>query len=309
MNKFQSLALFLFLTCFSGRLCAAADSQGVTYTFYGNKGRFGDHLMAYMRAKWISYQYDIPLYYRPFALGDDLVLSQEDAHLTREVSKRVDRKITWNGEKNSKGKGRFTLYVAPYFPESQFEREVGDWPYFEVDWNDAGFRRELKRVVAPLEPLPKLEIPEGYVGVAAHVRKGGGFDPGIVIDAMPLKFPPEGFYLQQIRALSKRFEGKPLYVYLFTDDPNPRAIVERLTTELGDVDVTFGYRQEGNTHYSHVLEDFFAMMQFSCLIRPDSNFSIAASKVGDYQVVISPETFERVDGKVVINRVHVEVKH
>ncbi|HEV7737800.1 MAG TPA: hypothetical protein VGO47_10580, partial [Chlamydiales bacterium] len=46
-------------------LCANPDStQAITYEFSG--GRFGDNLLAYFHAKWVSYKYNIPFFYKEF---------------------------------------------------------------------------------------------------------------------------------------------------------------------------------------------------------------------------------------------------
>ena len=39
---------------------------------------------------------------------------------------------------------------------------------------------------------------------------------------------------------------------------------------------------------TNMLEDFFALTQFDCLVRPDSNFSIAAEKISDFKIIIYP---------------------
>ncbi|NDD58753.1 MAG: hypothetical protein EBZ47_05820 [Chlamydiae bacterium] len=44
------------------------------YLTYHGGGRFGDRLIAYMHAKWLSYKYNIPMLYIPFAYSDDLIL-------------------------------------------------------------------------------------------------------------------------------------------------------------------------------------------------------------------------------------------
>ncbi len=42
---------------------------------YGlNAKRFGDKLISYCHAKWISYKHNIPLLYRPFTRSDKLIL-------------------------------------------------------------------------------------------------------------------------------------------------------------------------------------------------------------------------------------------
>src|ERR1700742_2068654 len=47
-------------------------------TWEPNGGRFGDNLLSYSRAKWLSYQYNIPLLYLPFRYSDQLRLHQNE---------------------------------------------------------------------------------------------------------------------------------------------------------------------------------------------------------------------------------------
>ncbi len=55
------------------------------------------------------------------------------------------------------------------------------------------------------------------------------------------------------------------------------------------MDIQWGTREEGNRHDLNVMDDFFALLDFDCLIRPDSNFSICAEILGNHKVVVSPE--------------------
>src|SRR5271169_5509481 len=41
-------------------------------------GRFGDQLIAYMHAKWLSYRHDIPLLYKPFIFSHELLLDEKE---------------------------------------------------------------------------------------------------------------------------------------------------------------------------------------------------------------------------------------
>lgn len=66
-------------------------------------------------------------------------------------------------------------------------------------------------------------------------------------------------------------------------------------------------RKTENNHHSNILEDFFAMMQFDCLIRPESNFSIVASKIADFKVVINPIEFKFENGNPIITKVHTQI--
>ena len=61
-----------------------------------------------------------------------------------------------------------------------------------------------------------------------------------------------------------------------------------------------------NNHHSNVLEDFFEMARFDCLIRPDSNYSIMAEKIADYKIVISPLSYKKTGNNIVIDEVQIK---
>src|SRR3989344_3123013 len=115
----------LFLACL---FCFSSDAKPkkdkylidkgpsyVTYAFSG--GRFGDNLVAYIHAKWISYKYDLPLLYQPFSYSDGLVLDQDPPpHVpsNRRLFRDNPSKIQPNGD---------FLYIVPYFPDFAIEHK------------------------------------------------------------------------------------------------------------------------------------------------------------------------------------------
>jgi len=277
----------------------------VTYSFSG--GRFGDRLLSYIHAKWISYYHGIPLLYKPFIYSDQLVLHKEERS---DFKKKHLRPITPKPNKNMNynGPGKF-LYTIPYFPESTWELTKGNtsWYHFCVDWKNEGFRQELKRLIHPLYLTSFLDIPIDCISVALHIREGGGFDHADVWTSYPMKFPPQTYYIEQLRKISELFPNRRLYAHIFTDHSNPKELVEGYKQNLKNLDIEFGYREAGNSHSSYVLEDFFEMMRFDCLIMPDSNFSMIPAKMGDYKVVIRPIDFTVTKGIVYIDKVNVEI--
>jgi len=69
--------------------------------------------------------------------------------------------------------------------------------------------------------------------------------------------------------------------------------------------ITYGCRKAGNNHYSHVLEDFFAMMKFDCLIRPKSHYSRFIERLGDNKIIIAPIHVSRSNGRDVIDTIRI----
>ncbi len=284
MKKF----LFLLFLC----ICSLESAEmAVTYTF--SSGRLGDNLLSYAHAKWISYRFDIPLLYQPFPYSDRLVLHDIEPLYCQESVARFKKSVTLGyGEQVDKRDPLPVLYTLPYFGEGAYERSLNPgWPYVKVDWKDQGFRALLKKVIRPKTPLPKWDLPTDRIAVAVHVRRGGGFDSPHAQNFEPLRFPPDAFYIDQIKRLYDQFQASPLYVFIFTDDPHPQTIVERFQEELKGLPISFDYRKTNNRHDANVLEDFFAMTQFHCLIRPESNYSRMASLISDFTIEIYPTHF------------------
>ncbi len=199
--------------------------------------------------------------------------------------------------------------VAPELYDSQ---EVSMWRDMLADEE---FCADLRRVIQPRGPIETLNLPKDMVTVAVHVRKGGGFDTPLFsvqlygdekkdfdischceigrmnyIDcAYPLKFPPDLFYVTQIKRVSNLYHNVPMYVHIFTDDSYPEKLVERYKSMIDSPNITFGCRQSGNCHDKNVLEDLFSMAQFDCLIRSGSNFPQIAQLIGNHKVVIYPK--------------------
>jgi hypothetical protein len=194
------------------------------------------------------------------------------------------------------------LIEMPYFaePSGQFPS-----PPFLVNWDDPIFRREIARCLAPVHSHDLLQLPVDKITVCAHVRRGGTHDSASVIDALPVKFPPDSFFIEQIRRISRLFNGKSLYVFLMTDDLNPQAIVERYQKEVHLSNIQWDYRKSPS---EHILDDFFSIPQFDCLIRGDSNFSIVASKLGQFAIEIAAthSHLSKKSGQVVIHGMQVK---
>lgn len=311
-------------------------TAAVTYTLSG--GRLGDNLLAYLHAKWISYRYGIPVLYKPFPYSDQIAFHDSEQLYTADLARqyrnvaelRNNNFLEINQKSNS-------LYVIPYFPESLEEhrvQEVGintsntmaktDFPYIAVHWDDKDFLEQIRRVMRPRVSLNLITPPKDCISVAVHVRKNsGGFDrpllqetadadynPNLVyVDVyFPLKHTPDSYYIEQIQRIAEMFKDQKLYVFIFTDDPNPPRIVNKYAQEINNDRITFDYRGGDNNHYSNVLEDMFSMMNFDCLIRADSNLSIVASKLGDYKVLITPLHHYWEGRKLIIDKVNVAVK-
>ncbi len=318
MNKW-----IVFVLCLSSFFSKGyADTEklswhAVTYTLSG--GRLGDNLVAYAHAKWVSYRYGIPILYRPFHMSNLFVFDDVEMIWTEEVEKKFNIRVEF---KQSNKIDEFiqkvfffdkVLYIIPYFPESRWELVANAhrspyFPYFATDWKDPGFRALLKRLIAPKTPVAPMILPQNKITVALHLRKGGGYDDANAALGFPLKFPPDEFYMEQLRNLYYKLNEQPLYVHLFTDEQDPGAIEVIYQNAFSDLNIEFGCRKKGNRWDANVVEDLFALTQFDCAIHGESNFPTVASFLADYEVEIVPKTFYIEDEAVHIDEVVVKVK-
>lgn len=263
--------------------------SAVTYRFSTENtpfpGRFGDNIIAYMKAKFVSWKYSVPVLMKKFEYSDQLFLDQLETHIYKEIDRRNYDQIMYcksakelDGLMNDRASAS-TLYEIPFH----------DY-FWDLDWNDPEFKKVIKEFVKPKKDFI-FDLPKDRVTVALHVRTGGGcsWDTEELKKQMPAKFPPQSYYLECINKVIELYKGAPLYIHLFTDHPNPESIVAEYMKHLpADLDVQFNYRKTGNQHDAHVLEDFFHMTQYNVLVRPYSSFSMAAAIIGDHQVVIRP---------------------
>ncbi|MBI3508311.1 MAG: hypothetical protein HY069_01560 [Chlamydiia bacterium] len=285
MLSHMALCLFLYWPL----LLSAVTDFGVTYDFSG--GRFGDCLLSYLHAKWIAYEKQIPLYYRPFVYSSHLILDQEEKHLADLRDEPRLRVLLGNGPPNPRIHLPL-LYICPYFPEIAWERNhIHRFPYwFTVDWKNPQFRQLILSLIQPKKPLLHILPPQDRISIAIHYRDGGGHDDQAAREEWPLKFPPLHFYIDSLNAAIELCQHKPLYCYLFTDSLNPDAIVQELQKGLlTPSDILFDYRTRQKGPRSNVLEDFFSLFHFDILIRPQSNFSLIPSLLHDYLAVYAPE--------------------
>lgn len=236
--------------------------ETVTYQLSG--GRFGDNLAAYLHAKWLAREKNIPLTYRPFPFSSLLTMDEQAGSFPDQEP-----------------------LVCPYFPESKKERDA--YPFsFDVDWNNEAFRKEALSMIAPKCPLSLIHPPSNTINIALHIREGGGFDSASERIQFPFKFPPLSFYLDSLSQLLTLFPGQSFYCHLFTDARHPEKIAEKIYASLPkNVPFYLNYRKK-NRHDRHVLEDFFSLFHFDILIRSESNFSLIPSRLHDFAIVFSP---------------------
>lgn len=308
MSKKTFVIVILTWLSFLNLEARSHPKKYVTYAFSG--GRFGDSLIAYMHAKWISYKYGLPLLFRPFQYSGELYMHGMHEHLEEENHQKYGVFFTVNTESIFFFPPKSdTVFEIPFFPECIQERNERFLFYFDADWEDKNFRKSLKKAIRPLKPISAPSLPKGKRSVAVHLRLGGGIDVKAHHLEWPLKFPPHEFYINQIKRLNKILGNVPLYVYLFTDDKNPVEILNRYQAEINLPHIQFDCRKSANAPNNHVLEDFFAMTHFEFLIRAESNYSIALEKISNHRIIIYPESAHIDENEnCVVDTVHIHYR-
>ena len=80
-----------------------------------------------------------------------------------------------------------------------------------------------------------------------------------------------------------------------TDDLNPQKLLNKYRKELKEYEnITLGFKK------LEVMEDFFSIPKFDCIIRGDSTFSIVASILGNFILSVSVVDAIHQDGKNVV---------
>lgn len=318
--KFSKYLLTVFLI-----FSTAINGAAVTYEFSG--GRFGDNILAYLHAKWISFKYNIPLLYKPFKYSDKLTLHYKEIEFDKKLFKDFPIKVLTKKDMDI-NPNLDVIYVVPYFSEIAFERNLPwnkHWIDLDINWCETNFCNEIKEFVKPInESLLNLCLPKDCITVAVHVRKGAGFDGPLLSEDnvkraniqyadlnAPLKFPPEYYYVEQLKKISEIFNHKKIYAHVFTDDASPLELIERFKNQLNDFpNIIFNCRKEESDkpYDSNVLEDFFALTKFDCLVGCQSSYSIAASKITDYKVKVFPVAHHWEGARSIIDKVEITVK-
>ena len=265
----------------------------ITYDF--SSGRFGDNLLSYLHAKWLSYQNQTELLYKPFPYSSDLCLDEKELHYSSCYVQDVET----------------LCYVCPYFSECSWDIQHHPENFlFRVDWKDKEFRKIASEMIAPKNELSLVLPPKDTINIAIHVREGGGFDTDHTRLYDPLKLPPLDFYIDGLLKILKIFNNRSVYCYVFTDAKHPETIVAKFKKSLKGQphqSVVFDYRKTDNRHDANVMEDFFSLFSFDILIRSQSNFSLIPSLLQDYDMVCYPLTFKRKKKQISITNSFYEV--
>lgn len=292
---------YILILCFPFFAYAKELPSGITYQV--EKEGLGTHLLNYMRAKWLSHLYEIPVRVKPFPHFNQLVLGNKELKLN--IAHHNPRIMLEREEQIAYMDPTRALYTLPNFPEVDLAIvDLPEPPYIAADWKDLEFLKVLRKFVAPEKDIDEISLPKNRVSVALHVRRGLPTESRDLKSQNPLKFPPNSYYVAQLQRLNTLFQGRPLYVFIFTEDKNPGDIAQALEKELHLPHVKFDWHKGTYNHRAHVIDDLFNMMRFTCLVRPLSNYSLVAEILGNHRILIKPVSAQ----KGTIDQVYLDVK-
>ncbi len=297
------VSLFVLFFCF-----VCSDESAVAYHF--SSGRFGDNLLTYLHAKWFSYKTGSHVLYQRFPYSDMLKLSEIEK-VGGEYSQsawlcETDDPVSFFKKVSSTGS---TVFHIKYFPELSWGGEcLNIKPKFHINWDDPEFNKLIRSSITPKEKLNySIVPPKDKVSVAIHFRSGGAKERDLH-QKWPLKAPRLEFYIKQLKNLYSFLEESSLYVYIFTDSDYPEDIKATFKKMFKGDKIHFDISRKIRKWNDHVLEDFFSMSQFNCLIHARSNYSVCAGLIFDFDVEICPisdvgqEGIEKIDH--VVMRTH-----
>ncbi len=295
-------------------------------------GRLGDHLIAYCKATYFSLKYGIPIKQECFEHSDEFTLSlfnngktNDDDHPQILVESETD--IMSHKDKNR-------IFIVDLFTSLQGDREFKHYDFFidevyEKMIQDPVLEQEIKKLLSPIKAFPIPQFPDQAISIAVHIRKGTGVDSPLAsaqifdtsalhksdqnefiegADAgFPLKFPPEQYYIDQIKRLADIFKEQNLFVTIFTDDSDPTQLLERIKQTCNNPRIIFSLSNNDNWKQK-VVEDLFMMASFDCLIRSCSHYAGVAQLLGNHKIIINPTKYEWENGCLVITETQITTR-
>lgn len=294
--------LLLLLLGISSKISSeerSVDPSQKALSYYA-ESRLGNQLITYLCAKWIAHQNQLPFLYVPFPYADQFVFHERETHYLSDWQAQFQNQTYIKKESEISQLPDSSLILINFF-QTKFPTMR-----FRQYWNNPKFRTMMRSLIQPRFPIQTISLPEDKLTILLHVRTGGGYDSEETKLRYPNKFPPHSFFISAIEILSEIFGHPPIYAHIMTDDLNPESIAQEYRHSLAKLkNVDFGYRKGDNGPSANVLEDFFSVQKFGCIVRGSSTFTIAASLPADFDAEVTPKCSVK-NGKVVVDEIRVQ---
>lgn len=288
------LAILFFSNLRADSDLAIPSKHAITHAIPG--ARFGDQILGYAQARYLSYLTSIPFLYKPFLYSDLLTIDFQAQPYHRQVHQYQSLVHIHSANSLADFFCRIrdpnappTLFIVEYFPTNIYEWDVDKTRaiLLNIPWEDPGFHNYLKQSLLPRIPTENMRK-EGCLNVADHIRTLSGNDNVDTIAPLPLKFPNLAYHRRQIQRIYEWNFRNPMHVFLFSDTKNPKKLIEDFRQNFEGTNITFEIQFHDRPDTDHAVQDFFAMQQFDVLIATQSNFSMMAWRLGDFDMVIYP---------------------
>ena len=321
-------------------------NSAISYNF-NNCGRFGDHMVVYCKAKYLSLKTGLPLFFRNFSATDHFTMHYTEKHYSQDMKFNGYMKVHSRSEINPQFDGIlfmvdiFTSTGEPYIQEEQFLPSALPMRMnFYIDelyqrmQQDDDFKNTLKQMLRPISTTNIFQInsEENTISVAVHVRKSSYEDRPLF--SKQLYTRDEITELQNFSGMDHKTE--------YSDIQNPLRFppeqyyidqINKLSTCLSDkklyIQLFTDYNnpeellqrfkqfcQGANCTISlgttgpwqdAFVQDVFKMAYFDCLIRSSSHFPGISQLIGNHKLIISPKNYKWIKDRLVITETNIVV--
>lgn len=292
--KKNLLALILLITAIS--IDAIEKKHALTYAFDSGGDRFGDRMLGYLQARYVSYLTNTQFLHKPFIFSNQLSIDY-DAQPFETYKNRYHRAF------NIDNKNAFTsfltqiqdpstpptLYTLQYLPADIFEWETNNHTLlFNHPWHNKEFSTYIQKCAQPIISIPDF-TKENMLNVAVHIRTLSGNDTHDTSwRKLPLKHPQRDYYERQINRVYEYNNKRHMHVFIFSDTKDPQELVNHFRNKFQNCDIEFNIQHLINPDLNYTVHDFYAMQKFDVLIATQSNFSMLAAKIGTFDMIIFP---------------------
>jgi len=274
---------------------ARTARHAISYEYTG--GRFGDRVLGYAHARYLSYATGLLFLRRSFIHSEYLTIEYESDSFDAKISEYCEvyhinspDTLAEFFQKIQSPDTPPTVFIVDYFPSdiSEWDSDSGWKTALVIPWQEEKFAAYLRSSLQPNIPIPDLTV-KGRLNVADHIRDLSGPDTDDPVRRVyPLKMPYLDYHERQIRRIYEWNGRRPMHVFLFSDTKTPLEFLQQIKDRFPNEDILFNIQALESPDLNHVVQDFFAMQKFDVLITTQSNFSMMASRLADFDMIISP---------------------
>lgn len=282
--------------------------QIVTNMYWKQGGRFGAQLYYFTKAFIFSKMNRIPLYYTYKEHFEKLSIDEYFKPFVEEEFSDYQKVAVYEIDKyEDAADWKDTVFVC----DSSTKLSV----YRYLRKKRHPYLKELRHILKPKNEISLPPIPEGFTSVALHVRTGVGrdgpflqdqteFDPNVEYEdyKYPMRFLPLSFFIEQLEWVYNQLDQGPLFVRIFTDDPMPEEICRKIREHFEGFRMVFQTSNDNN-YENHVVNDWWEMSLYDCLVRPDSDFSEMAALIGCHKLLVFPVHAHFEETKLIIDEI------